>query len=371
VSVLVVLAFVAGCADDEEGEPPRAARSAIAAPPQQSARIAAVRTRFGNPPRFALLELDESGSEQRLVVRAPADELERLSSPAWSPDAKRVYFVGTLGEREGERFRYHESDVFVVDVHGGKPRRVTRWRDVVAVAPSPDGRTLLVGRFEDPAKGPPFAVGLWLAGADGTNERRLLDAPDGAFDLDGTWSPDGRRIAFTRCGQPRFGEAGLVETTCAVHGVAADGSDLHKLADRSTQPAFSPDGRRLAFVSDRDQHGMYATGADEVELANELYVMDADGGDQRRLTRSEGLSEATPAWSPDNSRIAFERVGPARFTSQVMAVNADGTCPTVVIGNAAVPAEQPTSEVMVTTSFESPVWRPGHLTGKLAPLACG
>ena len=74
-------------------------------------------------------------------------------------------------------------------------------------------------------------------------------------------------------------------------------------------PAWSPDGARLAFVSDR--HGDW-----------EIYVMNADGSAQRRLTRSPGVDRA-PAWSPDGSRIAFETDRNGDF--DIYMIRSDGT----------------------------------------------
>jgi Tol biopolymer transport system component len=183
--------------------------------------------------------------------------------------------------------------------------------------PSPDGKTLLVMRDEHPGKRP-FTSGLWLVDVEGGNARRT---------------------------------------------VFPDGSGLRKLAERASQPAFSPDGRLIAFVSDRDEHGEQTVGEDEIALANELYVMKANGRSQRRLTESEGLDEASPAWSPDGSRIAFAREGPARFMKKLMVVSADGTCPTHLIGDAS-------DESIGAPSFDSPTWRPGRLRGDLSPLDC-
>ena len=59
-------------------------------------------------------------------------------------------------------------------------------------------------------------------------------------------------------------------------------------------PVWSPDGRRIAFLSRRDGN-------------KALYVMNADGSGQRRLTR-DASNSATPAWSPDGRTIAFESV---------------------------------------------------------------
>ncbi|HCK16724.1 TPA: hypothetical protein DHW51_21535, partial [Candidatus Poribacteria bacterium] len=65
------------------------------------------------------------------------------------------------------------------------------------------------------------------------------------------------------------------------------------------QPSWSPDGRRIAFVSDRD-------------LNYEIYVMDSNGNNLRRLTNHLGEDES-PSWSPDGQRIAFVSNRNGRF----------------------------------------------------------
>jgi Tol biopolymer transport system component len=357
---LVAAITAAGCGDDEQGRRVQSEPAPpVTAPSQQAPRIASVRLQPGNPPRFALVTTADDGSELRILARAPAGEIQRIESPAWSPDASRLYFVGALAEREGDRFLYFESDVFAVDAGGSAPRRVTDSRDVNAAVPSPDGKALVVARDEHPGERP-FTWGLWLVDAETGDERRLLEPDEGNLDIPGSWSPDGRTILFTRCAVP---EQLTLASTCAVHRVSRDGSGFRKLTDRSQQPAFSPDGDSIAFVTDRDEHGIYATGSDEDAYAHELYVMDADGKDERRLTNTRSLAEASPAWSPDGSRIAYEREGPARFSTQLMIVDADGDCPTRLIGDASdLNADPP--------SFESPAWRPGRLSREGASVEC-
>ena len=131
----LALGLLAGCGDKEARRDDAQSGQPVTAAAQQEPRIAAIRWFFGNPPRFALVTSADDGSRQRVLVEAPAGELQRLRSPTWSPDAKRVYFVGVLAEREGDRFVYYESDAYAVSPEGGEPRRITTSRDVEAAVP--------------------------------------------------------------------------------------------------------------------------------------------------------------------------------------------------------------------------------------------
>lgn len=94
---------------------------------------------------------------------------------------------------------------------------------------------------------------------------------------------------------------------------------------QSLQPEFSPDGNQLAFVSGR---GYPASS----ELGNErqsVYVMDADGRNERRLTT--GHHDNEPTWSPDGSRIAFVRSQPAAIEQQLVVVDVDSGDETIVV----------------------------------------
>jgi TolB protein len=117
--------------------------------------------------------------------------------------------------------------------------------------------------------------------SDGSRPRRLTHI---GYAADAVWSPDGKRIAYSR--SPGRGEAGI-------YVVNADGSDDHALegAQPGSNPAWSPDGHQIAFTSWR--------GGD-----NDIYVIDADGGDVRQLTQT-GLNEWVKGWSK-RGRILFE-----------------------------------------------------------------
>ena len=127
-------------------------------------------------------------------------------------------------------------------------------------------------------------------GADSTRARELRILAEGAITGPVDWSPDGRRIAFARTRRGAYGS--LIND---LYVVDAEGGNLRRLTSsrRATSPTFAPDGRLLAFV-----------GSDGT-TAN-LFALDLDTGEERPLTSFTGDVQITTArWSPDGARIAF------------------------------------------------------------------
>jgi Tol biopolymer transport system component len=119
-----------------------------------------------------------------------------------------------------------------------------------------------------------------------------------------SWSADGRRIAFVklRKGRPHGDIEGPRQGD--IYTMRADGSDqavvTSTLRDDSS-PSWSPDGRRLVFLraigEDYPENGVY--------VDRDIFVVDRDGTDLVRLTRTPEVSEGPPVWSPDGTKIAF------------------------------------------------------------------
>ena len=155
---------------------------------------------------------------------------------------------------------------------------------------SPDGSQLVFVRAVD------GGAALFVMDADGTGVRRLttpVQTPDGLMSMDGApaWSPDGKQIAFAsnRAG----GETEIFR-------VNTDGGSLIRLtrtADHISDhnPTWSPDGRWIWFDSDRPGY-----------MNREIFRMRPDGSSVQRMTRTaDGIDDGAPDISPDGRRVVF------------------------------------------------------------------
>ena len=111
-----------------------------------------------------------------------------------------------------------------------------------------------------------------------------------------------------------------------VYAMDANGSSPRNLTQnpaKDVRPAWSPDGRSIAFVSIRDRHQRMQQGVRTPPEPSDIYVMNADGSGKRSLTRDRA-NDDLPTWSPDGRRIAFLH-GRGRGRGQLYVVNADGS----------------------------------------------
>ena len=145
---------------------------------------------------------------------------------------------------------------------------------------------------------------IYVMEDDGTNRRRLTKTT--MEDRDPRWSPDGERIAFTRQMDKR-------QSTMELFLMNADGTNVQRLTDNNfidTGPSWSPDGTKLAFSSTRDGDW-------------EVYVIDLATRDVTQLTGLDGDKQAaTPDWSPDGTQIVYEKF--TEFGKNIYVMSADG-----------------------------------------------
>jgi Tol biopolymer transport system component len=205
--------------------------------------------------------------ERRAVARG--------AQAAWSPDGRRIAYT-RLGE------------IYVADADGTRERRLTAMAQPGSFpAWAPDGRTIAFARMRD----------LFSVPSRGGPVKRLTRSPKPwLIRTTPAYSPDGRTIALTASTDAYNSDVFLMRP---------DGSGLRRLTrsqgthDRLGEehaPAFSPDGKRVVFVSNRDGN-------------QELYAIGVDGRNERRLTRTPRRSETDPRWSRDGKRILYAHDG--------------------------------------------------------------
>jgi tricorn protease len=201
--------------------------------------------------------------------------------PMWSGDGARVYFMSDQGGAE---------NLWEKSLKGGAPKQVTQFRDGRVLWPSIsyDGKTIVFERDFgiwklDIATGKTAPIEITRRGAAGTPEVSHLSLTNQFRDL--VLAPDGRKLAFTAHGEVFAASARDAGTATRVTRTTAN----------ENQIAWSPDSRRMVYVSDRD--GTY-----------HLYLYDFANNAETRLTSDAG-AETAPVWSPDGKLLGFVRDG--------------------------------------------------------------
>src|SRR5439155_22705904 len=173
----------------------------------------------------------------------------------------------------------NNAEIYSIGVDGSQRRDLTRDQgNDGSFAWSPTGDRVAFWA----ARAGVRAQGLFVMRADGSAQQRLTP-PDLSVSPYGdppTWSPDGRRIAFS-----------AYRDGYGIWVVGADGSGLTRLTDAGHFPVWAPQGSRIAFVSG------------ETDYDYALEVVDADGGGRLRLAEGNVLSP--PTWSPDAGALAY------------------------------------------------------------------
>lgn len=185
----------------------------------------------------------------------------------------------------------HDYDVWRMNVDGSSKEQLTKVHsDELFTVVSPDGKKiafLLDGR-------------VYLMNADGSNQRKLPHVNDVNYGQKMSWAPDATRLILIANGD--------------IHSVDSSGGDLTRLthdADGKGSLSYAPNGTEIAFAKWKGRQD------------SEVYVMNADGSNQRNISGDSNSVDITPMWSPDGCKIAFSRALGGQY--EVWIMNRDGT----------------------------------------------
>jgi Tol biopolymer transport system component len=248
---------------------------------------------FPHEPFGLFLLSVETGEKKRLTL--PPKAWEGDTGAAFSPDGS-LAFARITGKSVSELYLLALSSHFAPS---GEPKQLTfDGRAVTDTVWSPNGKEIIFssGQYGD--------LGLWRIGLDGSGKSQQLSSlgEEGALP---TISRQARRLVYARS---------LRDENIWRADLVGDGREPNppvKLISSTRQdwvPHFSPDGKRIAFQSDRSG-------------AHEIWVCESDGSRTRQLTWFGKAMSGTPRWSPDAKHIAFDSNVEGQWDIHVISAN--------------------------------------------------
>ena len=251
--------------------------------------------RDGNAEIFTM-DADGTGQQQLTSTSSDVGNYDAASSPDYS----RIVFCS-------DRYGTTESmySLFLMDGEGAGVMQLTsgfldefpRW--------SPDGRKVVFTRFNTE-----YSVDIYVVGADGRNQQQLTAASGTSRNYLAVWSPEDNKIAFVsdRDGNSEIyvmdGNGANQRQLTATSGTTLDSSSIY-----SSNPWFTPDGRQLVFASNRDGDA-------------EIFIMNLDGSGIKQLTMNLA-DDADPQFAPGCDKIFF--VSDRDGDDEIFSMKTDGT----------------------------------------------
>jgi Tol biopolymer transport system component len=277
---------------------------------------ATVPGRNGN---LAFMRQDAAGFWQVWVSNADLSGAKQLTHeaansgwPVWSPDGQKIAFDTDRGDADpGDDIAI--NDVFTMNADRSSVQNVTGSQGVSGDPGwSPDGSSIT---FESDRGAYPDKQGIYVIRPDGTHLRRITTLPaDATEDHAPRFSPDGRRIVFTRFnGDQDFGNSALFSVDLGGRHVR----QLTSFTIGAGDADWSPDGTRIVFEA-----------SPNATSRGDVYVIRANGKQPRNLTRNPPTNgSADPVWAPDGTKILFlQGIAQAGdFVLGLATMNPDGT----------------------------------------------
>ncbi|HET6999638.1 MAG TPA: hypothetical protein VFI03_13760 [Solirubrobacterales bacterium] len=284
-------------------------------------------------PIMALQTFGPDGQRPQTLLSGALEEGGRrvpvpFEGPNWSGDGALLAFAGSAGR---------SRRIYLVAADGSGLRVVPGTRNATSPILSPDGRTLAFSRsrykvhfnIRHPERSREYsATTAWVVDLAGGKPRPLTRWRNGLHNEPSSFSPDGSTLALTKQDDNLDGPRVVL--------APVDGSAATELVQLAEEAAISPDGSRLAFIGYKDLDVVQAE-EDRDYTAGELYAMNIDGTGLRRLTRSDDILESAPSWDPSGQRLAYVQFrADTSFVpglgllfpvgNSVMQINPDGSC---------------------------------------------
>jgi len=222
----------------------------------------------------------QSETSYTLVIK---ESIHDLDGDALA-DASTVSFLTVAPVPGGQLAFVQSGQIYRTNADGTRISALTKSGVDGWPAWSPDGRRIAFSRIT-PFPNGQSAYDIYLLNADGSN---LVQRTAGANYISVAWSPDGQKLAIS--------EEGTAYSDIHIISADDDGARATLLATPARSPAWSPDGKKIAYVR--------LTGDDDND---QIILLSADGTDARELTGNDGWIYGGLSWSPNGQRLAFSK----------------------------------------------------------------
>jgi Tol biopolymer transport system component len=220
-------------------------------------------------------------------TRIPALRVSGEAEPSYSPDGKRIVYLGYDG---------NDYEIYTIKVGGGDKTRVTNnTSDAASPSYSPDGKRIVYASYGR------NDTEIYTIGVGGGGKKKVTEG------LQPSYSPDGKRIAYQDYSR----------NASEIHTIKVGGGGEFRVTKSrgSFEPDYSPDGKRIAYAS--------YEGPD-----TEIYTISVEGEGKKKVTNNV-RDEEDPSYSPNGKKIAYEcfkalATDNEKFDPQICTIKAGG-----------------------------------------------
>jgi Tol biopolymer transport system component len=272
------------------------ADTALASFPGENGDIAVVSLRDPSNGSQDLDAISPTGRHRMRLTDSPEDD----SFPAYSGDGERIVFSRSpVGEP-------NSGQIWIMNADGSGQRQLTPGPPATAdhdPVLSPNGKLIVFTRITGSAEQ------LWIMRADGSDQHEVtFPGQSGEHAHGASFSPDGRYVAFSHF-DPATGYHDV--SVISVDGTGERALTAASASHDAYQPDFAPNGKRVVFdFYDQSQ--------------DDLWVVNLDGSGLSQLTSGADDLDLSPAFSPDGSRVAFERDAPGFTVANIFTASSTG-----------------------------------------------
>ncbi len=253
---------------------------------------------------YNLYVIDTDGQNEKLLAKAK----QFCGSPSWSPDDRKIIFV------KNDDLTSYDNHIYTIDVNGGNELKLTNQENNFSPKYLSDNTIIFSSAVNYNWSG------IYKMNIDGSN-KQLLTPANKSFS-DPQISPDGSKISVTSNDQNgsqifvmNVNGSGLKQLTFTV---SPSWIDISYPRDGNYGPVWSPDSKRLAYVS-------YENGSPDI------FVMNANGTGNKRLTDTP-LRDESPAWTKDGNYILFSSNRNLNVSSEIYIMKPEGQLQTPLTG---------------------------------------